>query len=613
MKQIPKYQSKGKLPSFTNPAIEEWANDWQWRLTPESRSKVMTKWRYTDKKPKEETSKEYTKRRVKEERDKDKVGKALNTVADALHTVGQTALTAGLLGSTVIAPWETLGAIGAGTAGSAITDNISRRFTGKSWAENIKDKLNLQTTTLPEMFNPGMLLGGWLGSRMAPTVASWFRPVKAVTTPEVKFNPTEAGEYVSPQVRRTDITTSEPLMESAKLSRGQFERDFNLGKIKKESDLYKYMTQPQAKRIFKMASEVKKALGRFSSSNLKGKNLDFYNAVLERSTAGLKGTKGTSSSINKVLAEERALTPEGQLEAIRNRVANKETGETYWDLIRKSAEETGINWADDTVSNPGTYMSGMDAELKLKPVGGHSESFIERYYDNVIKHIIGKGGFQEKILKSGDLRINPETKQWEGKWPDGTWNPVRRPEEYIKARYAREVKGAEIELPKPEVIDGEIYDMIPMHGAGLGENNKPVSKQENNWIEYLRKRSSSPGKNGIWAVIRDNLAKKSYALGHYQQNNYSVPFYRMPKYETKEFSPGNSYGLMKLMHEAYSGKIMRPIKVQDGVPGVINEYNFGPTFDHNPKSLWNTLDFEPGAGPMAYTPTKITVTGNNLA
>ena len=67
------------------------------------------------------------------------------------------------------------------------------------------------------------------------------------------------------------------------------------------------------------------------------------------------------------------------------------------------------------------------------------------------------------------------------------------------------------------------------------------------------------------------------------------------------------------MHEAYSGKIMRPIKVQDGVPGVINEYNFGPTFDHNPKSLWNTLDFEPGAGPMAYTPTKITVTGNNLA
>jgi hypothetical protein len=45
---------------------------------------------------------------------------------------------------------------------------------------------------------------------------------------------------------------------------------------------------------------------------------------------------------------------------------------------------------------------------------------------------------------------------------------------------------------------------------------------------------------------------------------------------------------------------MQPKGVQDGVPGIINEYNFGPTFDHNPKSLWNTLDFEPGAGPMAY-------------
>lgn len=28
--------------------------------------------------------------------------------------------------------------------------------------------------------------------------------------------------------------------------------------------------------------------------------------------------------------------------------------------------------------------------------------------------------------------------------------------------------------------------------------------------------------------------------------------------------------------------------------------------------MWNTLDLEPGAGPMAYTPSNITVTGNNF-
>ena len=79
----------------------------------------------------------------------------------------------------------------------------------------------------------------------------------------------------------------------------------------------------------------------------------------------------------------------------------------------------------------------------------------------------------------------------------------------------------------------------------------------------------------------------------------------MPKYEYDEpFKPGNSYGLMNLMKGSYSGKIMQPRGVQDGVPGIINEYNFGPTFDHNPKSLWNTLDFEPGAGPMAYIEQK---------
>ena len=41
----------------------------------------------------------------------------------------------------------------------------------------------------------------------------------------------------------------------------------------------------------------------------------------------------------------------------------------------------------------------------------------------------------------------------------------------------------------------------------------------------------------------------------------------------------------------------------------MNEYIFSPTAP-NPKSAWNTLDFEPGQCPLAYNKTK---NNNNLA
>lgn len=335
--------------------------------------------------------------------------------------------------------------------------------------------------------------------------------------------------------------------------------------------------------------------------------------ILDKAVQNTKGAKGVNDKINEILAVYKAKTPEGRLEAIRNRVIDEKTGETIWQRLSRAKEETGIDWRDDAKDNPGTYMTGMDTDLKLKPVGSNTtDSFIARYYNNVVNHILNEG-YQQKVLDSGDLFYDKASEMWMGKWPDGKYYRVSRPEEYIKARYAKEVKHADVELPKPEFVDGTWYDRVPMHGAGLGENNIPVSKSQNNWLEYLRKPSSSPGKHGYWTIIRDKLAAKSHATGHYQQENYSVPFYMMPKYETEAFYPGNSYGLMNLMEGTYSGKIMRPIGVQDGVPGIINEYNFGPTFDHNPKSMWNTLDFAPGEGPMAYTPSKITINGENYA
>jgi len=59
-----------------------------------------------------------------------------------------------------------------------------------------------------------------------------------------------------------------------------------------------------------------------------------------------------------------------------------------------------------------------------------------------------------------------------------------------------------------------------------------------------------------------------------------------------------------------SGNIQRPTYVSDPQVGgsAVHEYNFGPNVP-NVKSMWNTLDFELGAGPLA---SNITVSENNL-
>jgi len=42
-------------------------------------------------------------------------------------------------------------------------DKASQNLTGKTWAENIQEKLGLQTPTLSEFTNPGYFIGGGLG------------------------------------------------------------------------------------------------------------------------------------------------------------------------------------------------------------------------------------------------------------------------------------------------------------------------------------------------------------------------------------------------------------------------------------------------------------------
>ena len=83
---------------------------------------------------------------------------------------------------------------------------------------------------------------------------------------------------------------------------------------------------------------------------------------------------------------------------------------------------------------------------------------------------------------------------------------------------------------------------------------------------------------------------------------YSIPMARYPKLEiSRSFNAGTSYVLEDLVKTPeYNNTVMRPFGVDDAnFPGpLIKEYIFGPDTPM-PKSLWNTLDFEPGAGPLA--------------
>lgn len=84
-----------------------------------------------------------------------------------------------------------------------------------------------------------------------------------------------------------------------------------------------------------------------------------------------------------------------------------------------------------------------------------------------------------------------------------------------------------------------------------------------------------------------------------------MPDFELPIMKPNGMGSSNSYGgsgqsLMDMLLRK-PGKIQRPTRVSDpsGTGQPFNEYNFGPNVP-NPKSMWNTLDFKPGAGPLAY-------------
>lgn len=297
---------------------------------------------------------------------------------------------------------------------------------------------------------------------------------------------------------------------------------------------------------------------------------------------GKKWISEKSSKISKEMAKKAKLmkmTPARRVQGIRDKYISK---------IEENKKATDIDWSDQS-----SVMASMPDELKLSPVGFDTKtSFLKRYYDNVLK-IIGEGGIQNRLLKSGDLRKTPSG-QWEG-LVDGQYQRVE-PTEYIKMRIANE-KGASYGLKVSLAPISPGAFRYPMHGT-----------KTKNW-KYLTNPSSSPGKNGYWTGIQDASPGSSKLINFYKGKGASVPFFRMPLYEDAIMRPNgmgssNSYGgwgesLMDMLLKK-PGRIQRPTSVTDtNVSGTANEYNFGPNVS-NPKSMWNTLDFQEGAGPLAY-------------
>lgn len=313
-------------------------------------------------------------------------------------------------------------------------------------------------------------------------------------------------------------------------------------------------------------------------------NTNKFNAILEKASSGAKGKKGSNTAIRAAEQAERAMTPKGRLEAIRNK---------YMAEIQKSADKTGIDWSDQN-----SVMASMPDKLKLSPVGFDRETpFLERYYKNVIEKVLGEKGIQKRLLDSKDLRKNSQG-QWEGLFTNGEYRKVE-PTEYVKMRLANEVEGHK-KL-------GYSYDLAEIEP---GTSNYPMHGTMTQNYDYLTRPSTYPGQNGFWTGILDRLGQRSGMIEYYKGKGASVPFFRMPEFESPIMRPNgisssNSYGgtgqslLDMLMRKP--GKIQRPTHVSDprgsGLP--FNEYNFGPNVP-NPKSMWNTLDFQPGAGPLAY-------------
>lgn len=178
--RVPKYQTAWGTLDEKKKAIEKRVDDWQWYLTPASRSKFMRQWRETGERPKQETSEEYTKRRIKEEEDAAKKRtKHIKRAADTAHMIGTLATGAGTAGLLLTNPATALGAIAGGIAGEKAVDwglGKLADMTGskvRSWKDLTQPYLG-QSPTLQTLSNPGVILGGGIGAKAGSLPSKYY-------------------------------------------------------------------------------------------------------------------------------------------------------------------------------------------------------------------------------------------------------------------------------------------------------------------------------------------------------------------------------------------------------------------------------------------------------
>ena len=168
--RVPKYQTAwGKLDKKDK--LDDWANNWQFRTTPLSNSKILGGWKPGSRNGHVESDEEYTARRTKEEQDAAKKRtRHIKKAADTAHMIGTLGTGIGTAGLLLTNPVTTLSTIAGGVAGEKAVDYGLGKLadmTGskvRSW-KDLTDKQLRWSPTLQTLSNPGVILGGGIGAK----------------------------------------------------------------------------------------------------------------------------------------------------------------------------------------------------------------------------------------------------------------------------------------------------------------------------------------------------------------------------------------------------------------------------------------------------------------
>lgn len=130
--------------------------------------------------------------------------------------------------------------------------------------------------------------------------------------------------------------------------------------------------------------------------------------------------------------------------------------------------------------------------------------------------------------------------------------------------------------------------MIPIHGT------------RDRGVSYLTQPSKSYPRT-TFTVLDDHSTHAGNMIKTYKGSGVSIPMLEKPHLEDlpNKGRMGNS-DASGVANGAPPGRIAKPKGVSDGKSAgmSVDEYNFGENVE-DIKSYWNTLDFEPGAGPLA--------------